>query len=266
MNDTSLDGRCFCDNIHYRISPPFRNLCLCHCESCRRAAGAPFLAWGTVDRSAFHLLRGELSYHRSSPGVERGFCNRCGSSITYYNESRREDLDFTLATLVDPESLQPRIQIFTEDRLAWIDCRSDRPNTTPCLARLSRNRSQAARHREAEAMKSLETISWQEFEKVELRVGTIVAVEAFPEARKPAWKLSIDFGADLGMRKSSAQITTLYEEVDLIGRQVLAVVNFPPKQIGPMMSECLVTGFEREDGAIVLAKPDSPVPNGSRLV
>lgn len=111
----------------------------------------------------------------------------------------------------------------------------------------------------------METIDWQDFQKVELRVGTVTGVEEFPEARQPAWKLSVDFGADIGIKKSSAQITDLYTKESLLGRQVLAVVNFPPKQIGPMMSECLVTGFHRADGAVVLAGPDTEVPNGVQL-
>ena len=108
-------------------------------------------------------------------------------------------------------------------------------------------------------------ISWPDFEAVELRVGTIIAVEDFPEARKPAWKLTVDFG-EHGVRRSSAQLTALYRPEDLIGRQVLAVLNFPPKQIGPFRSEVLVTGFAREDGTIVLAGPERAVPNGARLV
>ncbi len=111
----------------------------------------------------------------------------------------------------------------------------------------------------------METISWADFEKVELRVGTIVDVENFPEARKPAYKLKVDFGDEIGIKKSSAQITDIYDREDLIGRQVLAVVNFPPRQIGPVRSECLITGFHREDGAVVLVGPDSNVPNGAKL-
>ena len=111
----------------------------------------------------------------------------------------------------------------------------------------------------------MNTIDWSDFEKVELRVGTVIEVEDFPEARKPAYRLKIDFGDEIGVRKSSAQITDIYHKEDLAGRQVVAVVNFPPKQIGPMRSECLVTGFHREDGAVVLARPDSAVPNGAKL-
>ncbi len=111
----------------------------------------------------------------------------------------------------------------------------------------------------------MDPISWDDFMQVELRVGTIVAAEAFPQARKPAWKLTVDFGADIGQRRSSAQLTALYQPEQLIGKQVLAVLNFPPKQIGPLVSECLVTGFYRDDGAVVLAVPDQPVPNGARL-
>ncbi|HAU23903.1 MAG TPA: tRNA-binding protein, partial [Gammaproteobacteria bacterium] len=94
----------------------------------------------------------------------------------------------------------------------------------------------------------MKELSWDEFEQVELRVGTVTAVEEFPEARRPAWKLWIDFGEDIGKRKSSAQITDLYDADSLLGRQVVAVVNFPRKQIGPFMSECLVTGFYQPDG------------------
>lgn len=109
------------------------------------------------------------------------------------------------------------------------------------------------------------TIDWADFERVELRVGRIVEVQAFPEARKPAWILHIDFGPSLGIRKSSAQITERYGADDLLGRQVVAVVNFAPKQIGPLRSQCLVTGFHDEDGAVVLCVPDGEVPLGARL-
>jgi tRNA-binding protein len=108
-------------------------------------------------------------------------------------------------------------------------------------------------------------LTWNEFQKVELRVGTVVAVDEFPEARKPAWKLSVDFGSEIGVRRSSAQITDHYEKQDLLEKQVLAVINFPPKQIGPFMSECLVTGLIQDDGSVVLAVPDKPVANGLRL-
>ncbi|MCA9734350.1 MAG: tRNA-binding protein [Deferribacteres bacterium] len=109
-------------------------------------------------------------------------------------------------------------------------------------------------------------LTWNEFEKIALCVGTIVKVDEFPEARKPAYKLHIDFGNEIGMKKSSAQITEVYTKSDLVGKQVVAVVNFPPKQIGPFVSECLVTGFLRQDGAVVLAVPDQRIPNGSRLM
>jgi len=110
------------------------------------------------------------------------------------------------------------------------------------------------------------TITWKDFEKIELRVGTVIHAEAFPEARKPAYKLTIDFGPEIGVRKSSAQITHLYTPATLVGTQVVAVTNFPAIEIGHTMSECLVTGFHREDGKVVLARPDTPVHNGARLI
>jgi len=111
----------------------------------------------------------------------------------------------------------------------------------------------------------METLSWGDFEKVELRVGTVVKAESFPEARKPAYKLTVDFGPEIGERRSSVQITLHYTLDELVGRQVVGVVNFPPKRIGPFLSECLITGFYREDGSVVLAVPDKPVPNGAKL-
>lgn len=111
----------------------------------------------------------------------------------------------------------------------------------------------------------MDEITWNDFEKVELRVGTVVQVDDFPQARKPAYILRVDFGPEIGVRKSSVQITQIYAKDELLGRQVVGVVNFPPKQIGPMRSECLVTGFYREDGHVVLAIPEREVPNGSKL-
>lgn len=108
-------------------------------------------------------------------------------------------------------------------------------------------------------------LTWEEFQHVELRIGTVIDVQPFPEARRPAWKLWVDFGPETGTLKSSAQITDHYQPEDLLGRQVLGVVNFPPKQIGPFRSECLITGFADGSGAIVLAGPERPVPNGARL-
>ena len=111
----------------------------------------------------------------------------------------------------------------------------------------------------------METISWQDFEQVDLRVGTIVTAEVFAEARLPAYILHVDFGPDIGVLKSSAQITGLYHAEDLVGQQVISVVNFPPKQIGPIQSQCLITGFPRADGTVVLIQPERPVENGLKL-
>ena len=108
-------------------------------------------------------------------------------------------------------------------------------------------------------------ISWAHFEAVEMRAGTVVAVEPFPEARKPAYKITVDFGGTIGLRRTSAQVTTVYKPADLLGRQVMGVLNFPPKQIGPVRSEFLLAGFYREDGAVILAVPERPVQNGARL-
>lgn len=118
----------------------------------------------------------------------------------------------------------------------------------------------------ADLTPSAPTITWDEFMNVELRVGRIVSAEPFAQARKPAYILHVDFGPTFGTRKSSAQITALYTPEQLAGRLVVAVLNFPPKQIGPLMSECLVTGFHNEQGHVALCVPDQDVPLGTRLL
>ena len=112
----------------------------------------------------------------------------------------------------------------------------------------------------------MDTISWSDFAKVELRVGRVVAASPLAGARKPAYVLHVDFGEAIGVRKSSAQLTALYSAEELVGRRVVAVVNFPPKQIGHLMSECLVTGFDDGNGGVALCIPDRDVPLGSRLL
>ena len=112
----------------------------------------------------------------------------------------------------------------------------------------------------------MEQIDWDDFTKVELRVGRIISAEPFPEARKPAYKLQIDFGPEIGVRKSSAQITALYQPQELMGQLVVAVVNFPAKQIGPIMSECPVTGFHNAEGQVSLCVPQHDVPLGTKLL
>lgn len=111
----------------------------------------------------------------------------------------------------------------------------------------------------------METITWDDFSKVELRVGRVVDARVFAEARKPAYVLQVDFGPEVGVRKSSAQITKLYAPEELLGKLVVGVVNFPKKQIGPLMSECLVTGFHDANGEVALCVPNKPVPPGAKL-
>ena len=111
----------------------------------------------------------------------------------------------------------------------------------------------------------METISWQDFEQVDLRVGTIVNAQVFAEARRPAYILHVDFGPDIGVLKSSAQITDLDQPQGLVGHQVIGVVNFPAKKIGPIQAQCLITGFPQADGSVVLIQPERPVENGLKL-
>lgn len=117
-------------------------------------------------------------------------------------------------------------------------------------------------HKKQQSMKE---ISWSDFEQVELRVGRVIEANSFPEARVPAYILKIDFGPEIGIKKSSARITDLYSAAELIGKQVIAVINFPPKQIGPIWSECLVTGFYQPDGSVVLAIPERECELGIKL-
>ncbi len=112
----------------------------------------------------------------------------------------------------------------------------------------------------------MQEIAWSDFMKVELRVGRVLSARPFPEARKPAYVLEVDFGEEIGVRRSSAQITALYAPEDLVGRLVVGVVNFPDKQIGPLMSQCLVTGFHDAEGRVALCVPDRDVPLGTRLL
>lgn len=112
----------------------------------------------------------------------------------------------------------------------------------------------------------MDTISWDDFSKIELRVGRVLSAEVFAQARKPAYVLTVDFGPDIGIKKSSAQITQLYQADALVGKLVVGVVNLPKKQIGPLMSECLITGFHNADGAVALCVPDQSVPLGSKLL
>ena len=111
----------------------------------------------------------------------------------------------------------------------------------------------------------VDTIAYGDFERVDIRVGTITDAQPFPEARKPAFKMTIDFGPEIGVKRSSAQLTVHYKADQLIGRQVCAVVNFPPRQIGPFISDVLTLGMPDDDGSVVLVKPDFKVPNGGKL-
>ena len=118
---TTRGGRCYCQKFRFLVEGPVRNLCVCHCESCRRAAGAAFVAWGTVDGGCFHVLSGTLSVIRASPEVERGFCDACGTSLTYRHVQRSGEIDFTLVSLDDPTLLQPQAHVWVQDKLPWVE-------------------------------------------------------------------------------------------------------------------------------------------------
>ena len=111
----------------------------------------------------------------------------------------------------------------------------------------------------------MKEISWEDFEQIELRIGSIVEVNDFPEAKKPAYQIKVDFGSKIGLKQSSAQITTLYTKEELIGKQIIGVINFPKKQIGPFISEFLITGFYDENNSVVLAVPDKKIANGEKI-
>ncbi len=120
MNGLVRQGGCFCGSVRYSVAGDPSHLCFCHCASCRRAAGAPVVPWGTFTDVQFAVTRGNLAVHHSSPGVSRGFCRNCGSSLTYAHEQRPGEIDLTLATLDDPEALRPACHIWVCDKLSWV--------------------------------------------------------------------------------------------------------------------------------------------------
>lgn len=117
----AFPGGCFCGAVRFRISGPISQACYCHCESCRRAAGAPYVAWCTVERNRFELTRGRLAEHASSPKVKRGFCASCGTSITYTHEARPAEIDVTIVTLDEPAEVAPTRHIWLVDKLPWLE-------------------------------------------------------------------------------------------------------------------------------------------------
>lgn len=127
MSESMLTGRCFCGRISFVVRGPEKFACFCHCESCQRAAGAPLVAWATYERDTFSVTQGEVHYHRSSPGVTRGLCSNCGSSITYENEKRPGEIDITLNTFNEPGVPAPRAHIWTEDKQPWLHIADELP-------------------------------------------------------------------------------------------------------------------------------------------
>ncbi len=127
MAENTFTGGCLCGGVRYEASGPASNLCFCHCESCRRAAGAPLVAWATFARVHFRIARGELAEYASSAQVVRGFCGRCGTSLTYRHEARTAEIDVTLASLDDPTRLAPQMHVWAGDKLPWISLDDGRP-------------------------------------------------------------------------------------------------------------------------------------------
>ena len=127
MSEPTYLGRCLCGGIQYRAVGPWRNLCNCHCESCRRAAGAPYVAWGTIDRERLELVHGQFTVVRSSREVRRGFCGQCGTTLTYSHTARANEIDVTLASLEDPAALAPQAHIWVQDKLPWVPIDDDLP-------------------------------------------------------------------------------------------------------------------------------------------
>lgn len=127
MSQTTLSGKCFCGGVHYRINGEVSDAFFCHCESCRRSSGAPFVAWGRVNEHAFEITQGEVSKFNSSPDVTRGFCARCGTGITYQHDDYLPDLDFLLATLDAPEEVIPTYHIRMAEKLPWVQINDELP-------------------------------------------------------------------------------------------------------------------------------------------
>jgi hypothetical protein len=129
MHELSYDGGCLCGAVRYRLRGPVRHLCYCHCTSCRRAAGAPMVPWGTVTLEQFHLVRGGLTEYRSSAPVVRGFCALCGTGITYRHAARVQDIDVALATLDEPQRLAPEAHVWVADKLPWVQISDGLPQS-----------------------------------------------------------------------------------------------------------------------------------------
>lgn len=127
MEQQSISGGCLCGRVRYRLTGELTNLCFCHCESCRRATGAPFVAWGTIPVSGFVVTLGELAVINTTKGVERGFCGTCGSSITYAHELRGSEIDVTLVSLDDPSEFEPASHIWVQDKISWIEIADNLP-------------------------------------------------------------------------------------------------------------------------------------------